>query len=233
MAREKEIKLILKIPLGEFVERVCERGYQPLHKIEQTDIYFDTRDWYLYEHVAALRLRQVNGKDDSFCFKKVYYFPNRREKYYVEEIEVSLPLSWLIEVNQIFERLGIPKIEEILTSRQLTDYLAQHQYFDEQKMPKARTVYACGADEIVIDEVDQVGVIVELECQENEPLEIVGSLLDESEWERSIEGTSYIWLRRVKGLSSHLSNLEKFSQKPDWNVWDHERKWYSDTANGG
>ena len=93
-------------------------------------------------------------------------------------------------------------------------------------MSKVRTVYSKKEDEITIDNVENVGIIVELECLNNNPLDIVKRLLKDSEWNRSLEGTSYIWLKNVKGLTSHLKNLERFKVKPDWNVWSNEKEMY-------
>ena len=88
-------------------------------------------------------------------------------------------------------------------------------------------VYVNGEDEIVIDDVDKVGVIVELECQKNNPLHVVVTFLKDKDWERSMEGTGYIWLKNVKGLTSHIKNLKRFKKEPGWNVWSNERSLYS------
>jgi adenylate cyclase class IV len=227
MAQEKEIKIQLKIDLEDFVKRIQEKGYKLLHTLNQTDIYFDTKDWFLYENIAALRLRQVDNKDSSFSFKKVFYLPKIND-YYIEEIEVKFPLNDFNKLKEIFERINIPFSKDVLTSgEKLTKYLANYKYFDDQKMPKLRTVYSNGEDEITIDEIKNVGIIVELECQKNDPLHIVKTFLKDKEWTRSLEGTSYIWLKNVKGLTSHIENIERFKIEPNWNVWDNEEKFYS------
>lgn len=154
MAQEREIKIQLKISLEDFIKRIKKKGYKLIHKLNQVDIYFDTKNWFLYENIAALRLRQIDSKNYSFSFK----------------------------------------------------------------------------DEVTIDDAENVGIIVELECLNNEPLHIVKTLLDDNEWERSLEGTSYIWLKNVKGLTSHLKNLERFKTEPDWNVWDNEKEMYDKIA---
>lgn len=231
MAREKEIKIILKIDLNDFIKRIQNKSYKLLHTLKQTDIYFDTKDWFLYENIAALRLRQIDGKDSSLSFKKVFYLPEIKD-YYVEEIEVKFPLKDFTKLKEIFERVNIPfKKDAFKTGAELTKYLSGYNYFDDQKMPKVRTVYSKDEDEVIIDDVENVGVIVELECLKNEPLHIVKTLLKDEEWSRSLEGTSYIWLKNVNGLTSHLKNLERFKTEPDWNVWDSERKWYSEIQN--
>lgn len=227
MAQEKEIKIQLQIPLDVFLKRIQTKGFKLLHTLKQTDIYFDTPDWFLYEHLAALRLRLTNGKDSSFSFKKLFYLPKKQDSYYIEEIEIKFPLSKVEELTKIFSRLEISYQNAIFESgRQLTQYLISNRYFDEQKMAKTRTVYSDGKNEIEIDDIDQVGVVVELECLEDEPLDVVRILLTKDEWNRSIEGSSYVWLRKVKGLTSHLSNLERFKTEPDWNVWKNERDMY-------
>ena len=228
MAREKEIKILLRINLIDFIKRIQNKGYKLLHTLKQTDIYFDTKDWFLYENIAALRLRQIEGRDSSFSFKKVFYLPKIRD-YYVEEIEVKFPLKDFSELKEIFERINIPfNRNAFKTGAELTKYLFGYKYLDEQKMPKIRKVYSNGEDEIIIDDAENVGIIVELECLKNNPLHIVKTLLKDSEWDRSLEGTSYIWLKNVKGLTSHLKNLERFKTDPGWNVWKNEKKMYAE-----
>jgi len=232
MAREKEIKILLKITLNDFTKRIQKKGYKLLHTLKQTDIYFDTKEWFLYENIAALRLRQIDGKDDSFSFKKVFYLPKTSD-YYIEEIEVKFPLKDFTKLKEIFERINIPFNKNAFSSgAKLTEYLSGYKYFDEQKMPKTRRVYSNGEDEVTIDDVKNVGTIVELECLKNDPLHVVTTLLKDKEWNRSLEGTSYVWLKNVKGLTSHLKNLKRFKTRPDWNVWDNETKMYTEIQKG-
>lgn len=226
MAQEKEIKILLKINLSEFIKRILANGYRFVHKLNQADIYFDTRDWFLYKNIAALRLRKIDDIDNSFSFKKVFYIPNKND-YYVEEIETNFPLHDHEKIKQIFNKVNIPfKADVLLDGVTLTRYLAKCRFFDDQKVLKVRTVYAKNGDEIIIDDVDKVGTIVELECLKNDPLAVVKTLLKPNEWDRSLEGTSYIWLKNVKGLNSHIKNIERFKTKPDWNVWENEKAMY-------
>ncbi len=231
MAREREIKILLKINLDDFIKRIRAKGYKLLHTLNQTDIYFDTKDWYLYENIAALRLRQIDNKDSSFSFKKVFYLPKIKD-YYIEEIEVKFPLKDFDKLKEIFEKINIPINKNVFKSgEKLTKYLSNYKYFDNQKMPKTRKLYSNGEDEITIDEIENVGVMVELECLKNDPLHIVKTFLKNKEWNRSLEGTSYIWLKNVKGLTSHLKNLERFKVEPQWNVWKNEIKMYAEIQN--
>lgn len=221
MSEEKEIKIKLtNLSLDRFIERIVAKGFRKEKKIAQLDIYFDTKDWLLYESLAALRLRIVNGKDHSFSFKKIFYTPHRNNHYFVEEIETHAPFNNLSKFSEIFNSIGVKYDGRPFASgREITDFLKNNNYFDEQKMPKIRSIFKRGSDEIVIDDVDKVGVIIELECKKHEPLEIVKEILLDSEWQRSLEGTSYIWLKNVKGLNSHIKNLERFKDNPKWNVW--------------
>lgn len=228
MAQEKEIKIKLKkLSLNNFIQRITKKGFAKKEEIKQTDIYFDTKNWYLYENIAALRLRIVDDKDESFSFKKVFYLPNKSDHYFVEEIELKFPLKDADKFREIFNKIGINYNDQTFDSgKEITVFLKEQNYFDEQKMPKLRQVFTKGSDEIVIDDVDKVGVIIELECKENDPLEIVKTFLKDSEWERSVEGTSYIWLKNVKGLSSHIKNFERFKTESSWNVWEVEKEMY-------
>jgi len=229
MAREKEVKINLKIPLNLFIKRIHKKGFKKVDEIKQSDIYFDRKDWYLYRHLSSLRFRKVNSKDDSFTFKKMFYLPHKKDKYYIEEIEVKKPFNERDKFNKIFKKLEINiNIDRFKyrSIRLLTNFLASKGYYDEQKMKKSRTIYKSKDNEVTIDDVDDVGTIVELECKKEEPLKIISKLLRKEEWARSLEGTGYIWLRNKKGLNEHIKNRKKFFKEPDWNVWKHEVEFY-------
>jgi len=193
MAQEKEIKIQLQIPLSVFIKRIQKKGFKLLDTTKQTDIYFDTTKWFLYEHLAALRLRLTNGKDSSFSFKKLFYLPKKQGKYYMEEIEIKSPFKKIDQLREIFGRLEILYHDDTFKSgKELIQYLKLNKYFDKQKMLKIRKVYSDGQNEIDIDNIDHVGVVIELECSENEPLDVVKNLLVKDEWNRTVEGSSYI-----------------------------------------
>jgi adenylate cyclase class IV len=228
MAREKEIKIKLKIPLNRFLKKIDSYGFKLERTVEQTDAYFDKKDWYLYESLAALRLRQVDGKDYSFSFKKLFYLPKRKDKYFIEEFEIGFPINKIDDLKKIFDRLGISYDKRpFVKGSALRNFLISSGYFDEQVMTKTRKIYLKDYNEIVIDNVTKVGTIIEIEAKRGEPLELVETILNKSEWKRNIEGTSFAWLRKVKGLKSHLTNLDWFEREPDWNVWENERMMYS------
>lgn len=228
MAREKEIKLkLVGVSLTGFISKIKELGFKLHSVIRQQDDYFDDSGWSLYHHLAALRIRKVNGQDHSLSFKKVFATPGKRDPFYIEEIEVPAPFTDTSVLHQIFSRLGIrSQRKQFDSAKQLTDFLIKSGFTSEQRMLKTRRIFTKDANEIVIDDVDRVGVIIEIECLESEPLDLVRTLLKDNEWNRDLEGTSYVWLRNVKGFTSHLTNLTRFATQPDWNVLEKERRMY-------
>ncbi|HQA96054.1 MAG TPA: hypothetical protein PLN18_01675, partial [Candidatus Colwellbacteria bacterium] len=94
-------------------------------------------------------------------------------------------------------------------------------------LAKTRQIFKNGQeDEIVVDDVENVGTIVELECQNDEPLDFAGTILKDDEWSRSVLGTSYIWLEKVKGFTDYLEYQTRFDKNPEWNVWENEKEIY-------
>jgi adenylate cyclase class IV len=228
MAREKEIKIKLTtLSHKDFIDRITSKGFKLINTIEQEDIYFDTIGWYLYENLAALRIRKTNSKFESFSFKKMFYLPNRADHYYIEEIETKFPIKDKTTFVSTLNKIQIKAKTLPSSGYDLVKFLRAAGYLDEQHMPKTRQVYKNGSNEIVIDEVDKVGTIIELECQDDEPLELARTILKGKEWVRSTEGTSYMWLKKVKGLNSHIANVKRFQDNPSWNVWPGERAMYS------
>jgi adenylate cyclase class IV len=227
MAREREIKLKLILPFEEFLARLSEHGFKKEKEIEQIDNYFDTPDWYLYKNVAALRTRKVNKADHSFSFKKVFHLPLKKDSVYVEEIEKNFPITDE-SINDVLSRLKIGESPSKISSLEdIETFLLKNGFQNEQLMRKIRQVWNDNSgNEVVIDDVDLVGTVVELECREDEPMEFVNSLLSDNEWGRSIEGTSYAWLEKAKGFTDHLSYEKKFNENPRWNVWDNEQEIY-------
>jgi adenylate cyclase class IV len=230
MAREKEIKIKLTgLSLGEFISKIKTHGFILQKKISQQDTYFDTSDWFLYHHLSALRLRKVDGLDHSFSFKKVFATPTKRDYFHIEEIEVKAPFANVSGLDQIFSHLSLNYGHCMFaSSSELTNYLLSEKYQSEQCMSKTRQIFTKGQVEIVIDDVDRVGVIIELECQDNEPLDVVRSFLTDTQWTRDLEGTSFAWLKSVKGFTSHIEDLKRFKLEPDWNVLPHERQMYQE-----
>ncbi len=228
MAREREIKIQLNIPLDDFIKRIVSLGFDKKDEVVQQDNYFDTPDWRLYKNVAALRTRQVNGIDHSFSFKKLFRVPEKADPIYVEEIETKFPAADSGNISSIFNRLHIAGDSDgALDRRSIEDILLKNGFQGEQVLVKTRQAFGDSRDnEIAIDDVEHVGTVVELECMDGEPMEFVKALLSDNEWGRSTEGTSYAWLEKVKGFTDHLSHQSRFDEDPSWNVWDNEREMY-------
>lgn len=228
MAREREIKIQLKIPLNEFIVRISGLGFEKKSETVQRDNYFDTPDWRLYKNVAALRTRQVDGADHSFSFKKLFRVPEKKDPIYIEEIETKFPAADNGTVAAIFDRLQIAGDGDgTFDCRSIGDILLKNGFQGEQVLLKTRQAFGDSKEnEIAIDDVEHVGTVVELECANGEPMEFVGTLLSDGEWGRSVEGTSYAWLEKVKGFTDHLSHQSKFDEDPAWNVWENEKEMY-------
>jgi len=223
---EKEIKIELNIPLDIFLSRIQGLGFEKKKEITQRDNYFDTDDWKLYKDVAALRIRQVDGIDHSFAFKKVFCVPTRSGGHYVEEIEDGLPIRNMEKLSSVFDRLGIKNDDDISDGPGLEEVLKRNGFQGEQVLMKTRQAFNNNGNEIVIDDVENVGTIIELECESDEPMDVVKDILNDDEWTKSILGTSYIWLEKMKGFTDHRNNKNRFSEDPSWNVWDNEREMY-------
>ena len=57
MAQENEIKIVLKkISVEKFIKTLKTKGFKFSKEIHQTDIYFDTKDWFLYENILCAKI---------------------------------------------------------------------------------------------------------------------------------------------------------------------------------
>lgn len=231
MAREKEIKVDLKIPVKDFEERIKTNGYTLTRTLKQEDIYFDTKDWQLYHHISSLRLRKINNKPQDITFKKMFCLPFNEDNWYLDELETAFAKPEIAVLQKISQRLRIRLETSWIESKgdsisEFIKYLRGEQLLDEQHMKKTRTIFKKGSTEIVIDDVDHVGVVVEIETLKDNPAHRLRELLSEDEWERSFKGTSYLWLQNVKGLPDQEKHFKRFEKEPDWNVWDNEKELY-------
>ena len=228
MAQEKEVRVQIKIPLVDFRQRLLAAGFKYESKANYLDIYFDTPEWDLYNHIALLRIRKVNGKEHSFSFKKVFYLPANIEPYYIEEIEAPLPITDKAKLSEIAGRIGYRLTTRLpVKADDLYKLLIAAGFQDEQTIPKTREKYVLNDIEVTIDEIDQVGTMIEFETKESDPFAELYKILLDNELERVNEGIGYIWLRNTKGFTKHLKNLRRFKQEPEWNILENERDFYA------
>jgi adenylate cyclase class IV len=225
MAQEHEIKISLKVPLGTLVEQAEKSGFCKTGEAEQEDVYFDTQEWGLYNEVAALRTRAVDGLIKEFTYKKLYCMPKRAKPWFVEELETGFPIEGPI-AQEIFERLGIESPTAPLGHHELVATLKAAGFQDEQRMPKHRLIYRKEDMELVVDSIDGLGVIVELESPTQDAEEVINDLIGSDSWERSLEGTGYLWLELHKGFTHHKDYDKRLKENPTWNVTDRDRDWY-------
>lgn len=231
MAKEHEIKVLLNIPLNEFLNRAEQFGFQKVKEVHQIDTYFDTATWDLYNTVAALRVRQVDGITKELAFKKFFHFPLQQDAWHVEEIEQSFPVAFTNEFRAVLQRIGVQEVSAGVNSLEDAIHLFEQQgLLANQIMSKVRTVYMKDGAELVIDDIEGLQPIIELEDPAGDPLAILGQLLAPEEWARSIEGTSYLWLEAKYGLTDHKKHNQRFLEQPDWNVLPEEQAWYQEIA---
>lgn len=229
MAEEHEIKLLLKIPLEEFIQRAQDFGFVNGAAVAQTDTYFDTENWDLYHSVSSLRIRAANGREE-LAYKKLFSTPNRSNPWYVQEVEASFPIQATHEVHAALQKAGIPSV-----SSQCTDgpharlFLKKHGLLDTQVMEKSRHTYRYGQDiELIVDSIQGMRPIVELESRTGDPTQLLQRIIRDDEWERTLIGTSYLWLETYFGLTDHRRYAQRFQHQPDWNVTPAERSWYEE-----
>ena len=227
MAEEREIKVLLKIPLEGFIEKIIEFGFKPVAAVNQTDTYFDTEDWNLYKSVAAIRIRAINGIKKELTYKKLFHMPHRANQWFVEEVEAEFPLTVSTEMCEALRQIGVADIPiTIDTAADASALLSRNNLFGTQVMDKTRRVFLHDEAELVIDDIQGMAPVIEIEGRSSDPLDLLNRLLTDQEWERSLDGTSYVWLEQNFGLTHHKTHQGLFKQQADWNVLLSERAWY-------
>jgi len=228
MAQEKEIKVILSIPLEDFINRLLKANFAREKVLFQKDQYFDTKERFLYKSVAALRIRTNGDGVKKFAFKKLFNFSNKKNKWYVEEVEKALPFFMNLEFKEVFAKLKIYDLPDSFnTAESLKDFLTQNGYIGDVTISKERTVFNRGDVEIVVDDIKDLGIVIEIECKSGDPHQLAKEILSENEWTITVEGTSNLWMRKNRGLDDHLEYLRRLQTDPEWNVWETERSWYN------
>jgi len=234
MAQEKEIKFFLKKDLELFIKDIVDQGYVfNGQNVTTQDIYLDTADWSLYNSIAALRVRLKDQKIHSLSFKKFFCIKNKvDDPWYIEELEVKFPLVETETLQKILTILGITvtNLSEITptlnTVADLLSFFSQHGFTRQIKINKNRRIFFQKDTEICVDNVEKLGTLIEIESKNEDPIKITNALLNNSEWERSIEGISNIFMRINYGQDKHLHYMKNFETDPTWNVWPTEAEWY-------
>lgn len=233
MAQEREIKVLLKIPSDDFLTKLKKFGFTKEITIEQTDRYFDTKNWDLYKNVAALRIRSVNDIEKELTYKKLFYMPVRNDPWYVEEIESAFPAATSDSLGNILRQVGVSDIPvRVENFSEIKRILKESDFQDDQVMKKTRETYKLRDNELTLDTISELGIIIELECKTDEPTELIQEILQPIEWERSTEGTSYLWLEKKYGFTKHKSYTDLFKRQPSWNVSPGEEEWYASKNKG-
>jgi adenylate cyclase class IV len=226
VAQEHEIKINLRVPLTRLIEQAEAAGFIKVGEAEQVDTYYDTGEWGLYNQVAALRTRMVDGRMRSFAYKKLYYMPQRARPWHVEELEMEFPVKGK-DAQEIFRRLGLSWQGRPMSQREIAAVLKRAGFQCEQVMPKRRLTYQKDDMELVVDDIDRVGVIVELESPTQDATGVINQLIGEDGWERSMDGTGYLWLEKHKGFTSHRDYDQRLKDNPEWNVTELDQEWYA------
>ncbi len=180
MKEEKEIKLIINPDDYKYViDVLMGGGCKRVETLEVTDIYYDTNG-KLRENDEAYRRRIVDeegalSRNYSYSYKK---FENG--KVYEEE----LTREEFSKRTKLFKSLDtIKKVRKVYEVRKM-------------KQPQGRMLME--DVEIVIDNVEGLGLFMEIECKgESDPVEVFESFGFGKTWmERTTAGITKLWFAK-------------------------------------
>lgn len=227
MPEEKEIKIkINKEDLAKIKNKLLKEGYNKDKEIKQEDIYFDFKDRKLLDTDHIIRARLEDNKPVSFDFKTIFYLKNKN-KWYIDEICLNLPITDQLQFLQIFNRIGIlvNKEETPKNYEDLIPFLLEQNMYVAFRILKKRETFFKEDLKIMLDAVENLGYFLEIECGKGEPLKILKKLgLNEDK--RVILGYTSLYMEKYFNRDS-IKIKEKYYDKPDWNVFEKEKPFFT------
>ncbi len=226
MAEERELKVeFTSAKFTQVVTALTEKlgeGSQNKYR----DLYYDFPDGRLHTIDHALRLRYAEGFPKSFCFKTIFYVPNRKgQEWFVDEESSGWPVPANF-LNQILRRLNLgEEVENTLTFsdeaiKAHLEKIGLQPYVD---IKKHRVTFVKGETRFMVDSIDQVGVFLEVEDPKS-PRTALEELAMPFPYKEIRSGFTHLYLKRVLGKDPHGN--EKFYKEPTWNVLPAEKELY-------
>jgi predicted adenylyl cyclase CyaB len=235
MVQEKEIKI--KFSQGtsrELIEKKLEQfGAKKVKSTKQTDTYFDNNQAFLLLNDHVIRIREETEKQPSFCFKTIFYFPEPN-KWYVDEIEHHISELNSEKINPVLERLSLNLFnhDENVNPDTIKQKLASSEIKEYLKIIKDRSIYQKENTFFMLDEVENLGLYLEIEClDENDPDTILNSLNLNCIFDEIRLGYTNEYLSKVKNQQVH--GKEKYINSPRWNVLNGEESIYDSLKKNG
>jgi len=221
MEEEKEIKIeILDKDRGvEEIKKIIEKnlGVKFSTAIKTKDCYFDSADKNLFNLNHAFRIRDANNS--SLAYKARFFVPERKENpWFILEKDLNFPLNKEDLIS--FLNLANKEIPKILpgeiTRENIEEILNQLNLNKSIIINKKRYIASTKDYSIFLDDVESLGVFVEIEASNNDlDLKKILSKI-EFNYKQILLGYTNLYAERI--LKMKIPDFDKKHKKdPDWN----------------
>ncbi|MBU0461789.1 MAG: CYTH domain-containing protein [Nanoarchaeota archaeon] len=224
MDEEKEIKILVTKDAASLKRMLSDFGATHHSSVTQSDVYYDFPDAKLHSIQHGLRIRIEDNKPKNLEFKALFHLPEKQgHPWHVVESSFSFPIKDVKGLNKIFSLLGLPSIsEKEISYDDLKIFFKSNDLSASMTINKERVTMKKDDVEFMIDNVDRLGLFLEVETANSRPHEVLEQLGLAGE-ERFALG--YTGLYAKKFLKEDPEDkLKKFKQDPFWNVLPSERE---------
>jgi adenylate cyclase class 2 len=116
------LEVEIKIPLDDILPNIDPREYitnrigNPIEDVDQIDIYYQNPVKDFHKSDEALRIRQINMKDENISVELTYKGPKTGSEMKVRE-EITIETSDVEKAKQLIKRLGFKPVMEVKKNR--------------------------------------------------------------------------------------------------------------------
>ena len=224
MNEEKEIKIRIldKINLNELkkiIENIFEIKFKKIKK--DRDVYFDLNDNYYFRLNHGLRIRN----NEELAYKALFYIPERmKNPWFVLEKEYKLPLSkeCLLILFKIANIKCNINLKNKIDNNELKNILQKLNFFEHIKINKVRHIAKNENYEMCIDFVEDLGLFIEIETNEDGYLNYLRKKIP-FKYKEIRHGYTNLYAKEV--MKMDIPNFkEKFLSNPDWNFLNGQKE---------
>ncbi len=224
MGEEKEIKVRILgnhsiYNIKKIIEELFDIKFESVK--QDNDTYYDLKDNFYFKLNHVLRIRN----DKEVAYKALFLIPEKKPNpWFVLEKEYNLPISkkdlaHLFNIANINHNMDLPnKID----SNKLKELFQKLKFIEKIKIKKTRWSAENENCKICIDSVNNLGLFVEIEVEDDSFLNIFKHKLP-FQFKEIRHGYTNLYAKEV--LKMKIPNFEEnFSNNPDWNFLSGQKQ---------
>ena len=186
------------------------------------DTYYDYQSHKLFELNHSIRIRETRYSE-HINYKALFYIPNRKDDpWFVLEFERELPAG-KDDLQPLSDILEVP-FPYLHSKKDFHTFMEKNDFEPIMRLDKERYTFSLESDtNILIDEVDQLGVFCEIEYTDGSECQ---RILDKIPFRTTGVRFGYTNMYAARILGKNIQDLrEKYINDPAWNILKNEERY--------